>query len=186
MCTKKEDEEDDNDSELVTVDSTVKERAGDDSFQSLDWKEFPSTWKSNNSPTKMQKGFGGGDVSAATCTTSATSGLSEHFQSQSLTISLGEMPCSSVIYSDEGSTVGHDSLQNSAGDFGFVLGQEESIRRKNAPPEQEVYKQDILDRDGRRGVYTGTISTYSGKPNGDGKIEYVDDDEEYIGRFVHG
>jgi hypothetical protein len=160
---------------------TVKKRTvkADDSFQSLDWKDFPSTCKSNN----MKTGKKGErcDSSSATCTTSATSGLTDNFQSQSLSITLDDMPCS-IIDLDTGS-VGHDSLQNSAGDlmvdpFGVANG--------GGSDETEIYRQSILDQDGRRGIYSGTVSTSSGMPSGDGMMEYIDDDEVFIGRFVEG
>lgn len=144
---------------------------GDESFISLDWTDLPSTWKHD---TK-------GGVSATT-NTCATSGLTEDFQSQTLSISLDDMPAARP---QDGDNAGeNESLENSACSLGALFDDDKSAGAPTA--QEEVTNFAIVDCSGHHCLYSGTISTSTSMPNGMGRLEYTSRGEVFVGRFVHG
>jgi hypothetical protein len=77
-------------------------------------------------------------------------------------------------------------LDDLEGDNASLQNSVEGVNEPKTPTEKQVKRFIMIDPSGRRSVYSGTISTSSGMPNGEGRLEYPDRGEIFIGRFVHG
>ncbi|KAG7337929.1 MORN repeat-containing protein [Nitzschia inconspicua] len=151
---------------LKSIDVSTEEASHDslDSFISGDGKDLPSAWKNC---------VGNGDKK--------TNAISrEPKRSQGLTLQMDD----AQLLVDDDHVDDSRSLQDSMDSLSLI--QDASIATEEII--QKHVKDFVLtDRSsGRRGVYSGPISTLTNLPHGDGRLEYSDRGEVFLGRFLHG
>jgi hypothetical protein len=140
-----------------------------DSFISSDWKDLPSAWKNDMEDLEEEN-----------------EANSPVFHESKRSIGLSLLMDDARMFEEDDLTTGDDivSLQNSTTDLS--LDRDFSIGVGGAT---KVQVRDLIMTDnhsGRRSVYSGPISTFTGLPHGTGQLEFPDFDESFTGCFFHG